>query len=213
MISVARFLQVQHLLVCLPNEDDDAAVQVGVSATAAASVSGVSGVSGGGDLSWLPVAFLQHGQVLASLDHEAMALVACDDFDLMAVDPHHLEKDIAWLVPEASLARHPPEDLPLRLDSILIGYSAGTGHELIRLTEHYSLKGHSLQAELGSWSQGGGLEVAQSGIWERRTDLNGIVLLGTFVAFPPMSVMGPDGSVIGIIPDIIHAIQKASNFR
>ncbi len=214
VLSVGSFFQVQHLFVCIGETLEDTAAELQKKFTDSNGPSGIP---------W-PVAFLKQGDIAAllldenSAYAEFMTLIACPIFDggLEAWNSKHFRKNIAWLVPESSLRydRNGKTTLPLQLNSILIGYLdlPGSGRST-ELMEYYSLKGHHLESSFGRWNKDTGLTVPQADIWERRSKFKGIALTSVFFNFPPMAFKNKDGNAVGIVPDIIHAIQRATNFR
>ncbi len=209
ILSIGSFLQIQYLFICTDKALDDSA----------AALQNELAKSN----PW-PVAFLKQSDIAALLLDESSAcaelltLIACPKFDetLKVWDSKHFGKNAVWLVPESSLHLDGSTQmtLPLQLNSILIGYSSEVGNSTpMELMEHYSLKGHHLKGSLGWWSKNVGLTVPQPHIWERRSKFNGIELTSTFFNFPPMAFKSKDGKTLGIVPDIVHAIQRATNFR
>ncbi len=146
---------------------------------------------------------------------DILTMVVCPNFNAHDdLDARIFRKNIVWLVPKDSLPDDHQRSLPLQLGSLLIGYSQpGIKKPQMSLTEHYALKGRPLQNFLGTWSERNGLEVMETEMWERRSNLHGIPLLGSYFRFPPMAFKDKAGKVMGIVPDIVHAIQRATNFR
>ena len=62
-------------------------------------------------------------------------------------------------------------DISLRLDTRL--YSYDEREDDIRLKERYAVMGTPVFNSFGTWIKGRGLSIAESNIWERRTDLGG----------------------------------------
>ncbi len=206
ILSLGSFLQIQHLFLCSSNHDD------GLDDGMAKFTS---------DQTRWPTASLDQTDIMDLLTMDSyvvdMTLVVCQDFDnspLHGFVSRHFGKNIVWLVPDESLQH--ASTLPLRLDSFLIGHSTSRGGgDVVNLKEYYALKGNVMQNELGKWSARRGLEVSHRGsTWERRSDMGGIVLNGGYVPYQPaMCFKDKEGNIVGLIPDLVHMIQEAVNFR
>ena len=62
-------------------------------------------------------------------------------------------------------------NISLRLDTRLYAYDER--EDEIRLKERYAVMGTPVLNIFGTWIRGKGLTIAESNIWERRTDLGG----------------------------------------
>ena len=107
VLALGSFLQVQHLLSCIGGQQDNWTEKL-------ASVG-------------LPVVEMGQAEVMETLllrNRPGMVLVVCQDFDPLVAGgfvAKHFDKNVVWLVPEASLIEI--ERLPLNLNSFVVGRS------------------------------------------------------------------------------------------
>ena len=65
----------------------------------------------------------------------------------------------------------------LRLDNNVVFYITDTTYERVNLIEVYTINsGHLIQKKLGFWNYMDGLKITKEGIWDRRSDLMGVIL-------------------------------------
>ncbi len=105
ILALGTFLQVRHLFVCLGDDDFSLTRD---------------------DFPWMTARLEQEEimQLLLRKEYQSPTLVACQDFDPRAdgFTGGHFGPGFAWLVPHRALEKD-PGDLPLALDSFLIGAS------------------------------------------------------------------------------------------
>jgi hypothetical protein len=105
-----------------------------------------------------------------------------------------------------------------QLNSKLFLYKEDWLTEGYRVFEKYAIKsGPVITHNIGVWTLGSGLKIPVQNIWERRSDLQGTVLLDGIMPFSViMKVNTNDKGQIeshsGIFPDIMHQLKRTLNF-
>ncbi len=89
---------------------------------------------------------------------------------------------------------------------------ADQGGKVFEIEEQYVAKGKAFHNHIGTWTPTGGLAMSMEGVWERRRDLGGLSLLAHFLAVSPFVTVRQDGSLAGLEPEVLHALQQALNF-
>ena len=65
----------------------------------------------------------------------------------------------------------------LRLDNNVVFYTIDTAYDRVNLIEVYTINNeHPIKKELGFWNYMDGLKITKEGIWDRRSDLMGVIL-------------------------------------
>jgi hypothetical protein len=118
-------------------------------------------------------------------------------------------KDVYTLVPHNAIK---PENLTLRLDSLLFLYKAdemGFG-----VYEAYSIKNRPVKIQnFCRWEPGSGLSVPVPNLWDRRKDLGGIEIRNAVLDWHDLFNVGTDGSQsTGLLPEIIETLRNVMNF-
>ena len=134
--------------------------------------------------------------------------------DLMINDLQLFKKGLTGLVSEADVTTG--INLTLRLDTRLYTYmSNGSG---ISLKEIYAINGINKVQIVGRWEVNTGLTVATKSMWERRTDLEGMVIRAATISTPQLHELHYDKtgeSIIGasgLFLEPLNILAKELNF-
>ena len=100
--------------------------------------------------------------------------------DLLVNDLQLFKKGLTGLVAEADVTTG--MHLTLRLDTRLYLYTSNV--ETISLKEMYAVNGKNKVETVGTWREDKGLIVPTTRMWERRTDLEGMVIRVATESFP-----------------------------
>ncbi len=143
------------------------------------------------------------------------------------------QRNVAWLVEEEQGRTRTDDDAPwsrqLRLDSRFFTYCVQREEEegaVIRMSEIFRVKrGPLMRQEVGRWAasrNNGKIDITESSLWERRTDLGGAELVETVLAWEPFMILGgPDGNssspsssglaADGLMVDLLRILQGSSS--
>ncbi len=115
--------------------------------------------------------------------------------------------EIFWLASEDSMQI--PEGL--RLNSNFYGVQISASGYGIR--EIYRVKGTTYEQEIGKVGESDGkIDRVVPYIWERRKNLQGIVLTAASVHWPLISNLAKDGNFTDFLPECLSGLQHRSNF-
>ncbi len=118
------------------------------------------------------------------------------------------KEDMYWLV--SNEAFEAPR--MLRLDSNFFTITHQE-HSVIAIQEWYRIKTVLYATALGFWSYVQGLQVKTPLLYERRSDLHGLLLNVATIVWDPYVINQRETTKYqGLVPEIIHYIQKACNF-
>lgn len=170
----------------------------------------------------VPRAFSSAAGVLEGLAAGAVphgALVVCPgpvDWALEGWDSDRtFRRDVHWLF----LGRADAEEVAgkaLRLDSNVYLYSAageGGGGGVLR--EVFRVRGGpAVFQRLGTFgAAGAGLAVADTNVWQRRTDLGGVAVRNSVVMWRPITYLGEDEAPTGgLMPEVLASLADTLNF-
>ena len=203
--ALGNFLQIQSLFICLDNSKEDADYEADKDFVLYENAR-----------PFVVQDQMELERLVRQEDRGAMAMIYCPSFLVHdGLDRRSFGKNVAWLVPESLLEGDGGKLPPLRLDSFLIGYSPTNGADgsSYQLTEHYALKGQALENVLGHYTREDGLRVTKKEKWRRRTDFRQIPLVGAFFSYYPIAFKDGEGNMRGVLHDIVHNVQMATNFR
>ena len=115
--------------------------------------------------------------------------------DLLLNDRQLFKKGLTGLVSESDVTTG--LNLTLRLDTRLYIYTSNA--EIISLKEIYAVNGNNKVQTIGTWREDKALTVPTTSMWERRTDLEGMVIRVATNSFPRLHELHYDESGESII--------------
>ena len=130
-----------------------------------------------------------------------------------------LGSNVHWLLTGIDPLTNIPKELRLDSNWYTIHDMFGT-HNSYRVKEQYRVKqGNVITSDLGSWTQEDGLIVVIPNKWERRSDLNGALLVNTVLNYDPLSILEKDRMVNkdrmdydGFMADLFFFLKDRLNF-
>ncbi len=130
-----------------------------------------------------------------------------------------LGSNVHWLLTGIDPLTNIPKELRLDSNWYTIHDMFGT-HNSYRVKEQYRVKqGNVITSDLGSWTQEDGLKVVIPNKWERRSDLNGALLVNTVLNYDPLSILEKDRMVNkdrmdydGFMADLFFFLKDRLNF-
>ena len=134
--------------------------------------------------------------------------------DLLLNDQQLLKKGLTVLVAEADVTTG--INLTLRLDTRFYMYTSNV--ETISLKEVYAVNGKNKVQTIGTWREDKGLTVPTTSMWERRTDLEGMVIRVATISRPRIHELHYDksGETIiggsGFCLEPLNILAKELNF-
>ncbi len=120
------------------------------------------------------------------------------------------KEDVFWISRRLD-GEDPPE--ALRLDSNFF-YAAlqGANTSSFDVRELYRIKSRLFDNFLGSWDESAGLEITDRVVYERRKNMQGVVLEATTRMWDFYISEKDGGGYQGLVPDIMEKIQDVCNF-
>ncbi len=134
------------------------------------------------------------------------------------------QRNFAWLVADGEGLDSDAEwSNQLRLDSrfFTYQYSADQSNDdrvVVNIREMYRVKRSPIiTQDYGHWNHASGaMEVAEPALWERRTDLAGVELADTVLAWKPFMILddpgGDFGMADGVMVEFLRSLQAVLNF-
>ena len=106
-------------------------------------------------------------------------------------------------------------NLTLRLDSRLYLYTSKG--KLINLKEMYDVNAKKVISKIGTWSENKGLSVRTTNMWERRTNLNGMLIRVATISYPLLHELHYDESGLllsgkGLFLEPLNILAERLNF-
>ncbi len=202
--SLAVFFEARSVLICLSEggggEDDrDWSDHMAISSSSM------------GDRK-IPFRFGSPGDLL--LGDGGPTLVVCDGITLWSRTL--LSREIVWLVPESAIREGAVHDEKyFSLETNIITHKFKMPNSFV-LRETYAIRGilfsSAVTQEFGRWSEGDGLVVPSPVIWERRSNLRGILLVNAMTEWPPYLLL-EGNKTTGFMPDVLKMLSEFLNFR
>ncbi len=169
------------------------------------------------------VAFLGNLDISERINHLSQRLDMSSTKKIMVVVMKDLDKvnlenkthNTYWLVPPLTNAR----TLPLRFDSLVFSYSM-KNVSFITITEMYAVKGavyfKEPVADVNT-ETGLVLYAKASSIWDRRTDMKGVILVNSYLPYAtfnlPVTTEENKTHYVGFMADIVYGLETALNFQ
>ncbi len=164
-----------------------------------------------------PYLFNQSDQETTGLGKEKN-LIFCPSFDMTPlcsqVNGHYLSASHVWVTYKSGADIF--DCILLRLDSNMVTYQE-INDGILAFSEHYKIKGHEVvTVPLGQWTHKDGL-ILQTDIrwWERRSNLNGAILVDFTLPYSPyvIEIHDQEGlKLLGLMPALMDALQEVLNF-
>ncbi len=140
-------------------------------------------------------------------------LVVCDSITLW--NWTLFSREIVWLVPESAIREGAVHEEYFSLETNIITHKF-KGANSFELRETYAIRGilssSVVTQEFGRWSEKDGLVVPSPVIWERRSNLRGILLVNAMTEWPPYLLL-EGNKTTGFMPDVLKMLSEFLNFR
>ena len=133
--------------------------------------------------------------------------------DLLINNPKLFQKGMTWLLAEADVTnRH---SFSLSLNTRLYLYASK--ENLINLKEMYAVNRKKIVRKIGTWNETQGLSVMTTNVWERRTDLDGMLIRVATISYPLLHELhydepGPSITGKGLFLEPLNILAKRLNF-